>query len=380
MQLLIDLLPGSPNKVLKKSIDKVHLFQIYIYFAKVAISAAETFLAGDLSQFDPHVGDTACQIRAYRTLQLSQSPRTKLTLEALIKKLNQIIDNIASMNVNIVANTPKSPFISSRQFITMHGLDVPFDEESIFVFTAFFLSKYTHVNDAIRVNTEIKFPSLYEEVFFCSRSSLYRYIIKLQRILSEDSCNFLKFLSLHNQKITSLTTLVVDTLWLDEMGRYTVPSFLSGYIILTSLISSSTNIMLLCKMKNKDYLRIAFRGNPNTQKFDLLENAKTQSPYFAIKGDSSKLSSRDEVLSYIQQAGGLLQLLLKTMACHPQYRGRTFEPNNNKTPFDQFSKFSEETTGWFNKLYVKMSALGEKYFVAGSGKYFRARHIFNLKL
>ncbi len=70
---------------------KIKILHLIAFFTKTAIDALNNFyFKKDFSKFDPHVGETLCQIRAYKIVMLSSKVRDKVKLIAVQSEIKRL--------------------------------------------------------------------------------------------------------------------------------------------------------------------------------------------------------------------------------------------------------------------------------------------------
>ena len=245
MKTLLDLLPVSPNAMLKTSEEKVKFLNMYVYFVKLSIESFETFLTGDLQKFDAHVGDTACQIRAYRVYKLYHFSSTRERLPSVIVTFQKMLDALEDIIMEFSKLKQKS-YISHKDFLDVLKIEMSLDEDLAFLLVAFFLTKYSRVDEK-KLFGRIDYERLYHNKNIASKGFLDRLIIYFQRFLSADSYNFLQSIVLENPDLYKASSLIGNTVLHDDLERIVVPAFVSSYIIFTDLLSASgVNICLQC--------------------------------------------------------------------------------------------------------------------------------------
>lgn len=382
MKTLLDLLPASPNALLKTPAEKVNFLKVYAYFVELAIESFETFLRGDLQKFDAHVGDTACQIRAYRVLKLYHFSSTRTRLQSTIVVFQRMLEVLKEIIIE-VGDKKGNTLYSLMDFLNLLKLEVPLDEDLSFLIAAFFLTQYTFVDDEIRLVGRIEYEKMCQEVKFLTRHASHKLVIKLQRMLTKDSCSFLEALTLADQKLHAANPLLTNTLLHDDLGRSIIPTFVSSYIIFKDMLATGGKMRLICKIDGEKYVSLLFQVDPIAGRFDLTSDGKQDQPCLVIKGEALKLHSRAEVIEYIERAGGVFQLLLANMAIHPQFSGQKFTAYNADFFNFLFSKSSafllQDSITWFVELYAKMLSLGKQFFEIERGRYFLPRHVYSVQ-
>lgn len=71
---ILSLLPQSPETQIPTHLKFSKVLKLLRFFTSKLINALESFyIKHNVHEFDPHVGETSCQIRAYQVLVFSSS-------------------------------------------------------------------------------------------------------------------------------------------------------------------------------------------------------------------------------------------------------------------------------------------------------------------
>lgn len=152
---ILTLLPYAANSQLinkQQKLGDLHLTKSLLAFS---ITALETFLKGNLAEFDAQIGENLCQIRAYKILVLAKkwlySDASKLALQQHIDELknyhNQLLTTINDWEQAIKnANSFNRSLDSIENIIVSferHQLNFELNEDMLFIIMCHFL---THFN------------------------------------------------------------------------------------------------------------------------------------------------------------------------------------------------------------------------------------------
>lgn len=196
----LSLLPHDASIVVKDITKKLRYIQLMRELLKEFKEALYYFENKELSRFDAQVGETLCQIRAYKIYSLSVAllPDFKSSLLLLKETLDRIINklDLYECDYQIFFKTPKKerPYYTDSS-ITLTDFFLSMDclfnlsEDAFFLFLSYFLCKY-HVLSHENIPMAINFIAISERLTLS-----IGYSKKLgqfyQKMLSELSCNYI---------------------------------------------------------------------------------------------------------------------------------------------------------------------------------------------
>lgn len=359
--------------------------QTYLKFIELAISAIYTFRNGNLSEFDAHVGDASCQIRAYRIFLLFHQRYQSLKLDSTLANLTSLQEKITHL---LSEGKLDSLFKKGRplaDYIKLNCLDLKISSDEAFIFQTYFLRKISVIDDENKMNGWIDFDNFRQDKPYISRNFFEKFIKMLQRGLSIDSCIFIKNLISELPDSRDLEEILPLFLKLDELDRQVLPAYISSKVIFEHLLINKFPILLICcvyeatKSKVIKRFPICLKSNQNCKDFEICNDIKKDNPYFLIKGEVYGLTDEVSIVNSIQ-AKGVLKLLSATMAVHRQYAGKKLY--NENTIFETL----KANTSILNKTVLNLC---QEYFayleqgsdiMANSTKTFLARHAFSARI
>jgi len=155
---VLKLLPYSKKALLTCPKDRVKVIYLIDYFMNIAIECVDCICEGNFNMFDPHVGDTACQIRAYqlqlianniyRSSELPELFKLKQNIQEHRKKLEQRMKECRAMKKK------RHEKINIIEFIKAKSLDVELPWYLIFCIQFYFLTVHNIKRDGITVGID----------------------------------------------------------------------------------------------------------------------------------------------------------------------------------------------------------------------------------
>lgn len=372
---LLNLLPISPNAQLKTTKDKIIFLETYRDFIRLSVEALRAFSTKDLKKFDAHVGDTACQIRAYKFLRLTLLPAFQKIVSAYIKdymKALNLIELVIKELKKLRQNEKKRMTVAD--LLAQNDLHLPLELNCGALICAFFLSKYTVFEDEKKLNSRIDIKKMQSDLPL-SRQFVEKFVKLHQRILTKDSYVFLKKLSSSNSE---LIDIISDYQKYDSIHRTVLPTFLSGFIILQHILQKRGQLILISK-NNKSKFILLYKTNRSKTDFEICKNLE-QKPYFIIEGEvADNITTKKELETYLQVTG-VLNVLLINFAAHPQYSCNALQDFNKNIFIDKDAsrESGSKTLKKISVLFQFLNSLKEKK--APQDLSYCIKHIYSGKL
>lgn len=320
------LLPHDESIIIKDITQKIHYLQLMKILLHQVHCSIKCFENKRLNYFDAQVGETLCQIRAYKiyTLALSKHfqiliPRLKQEIEPILEKLD---NHINQYQIFLKLNkTQRSEEVRAQVTLInfFKNLDciVQISDDAIFVFLSYFLCIY-HQVDEKEIPVAIDFLEISSSLNL-SRSYAKKLGRFYQKILSELSCKFI-FDLLNDLDNLEQLKLVIPWLYLQsDEGRMVLPCYPVTEIIVRHMIKNNANLILLIDFSNKKRKALYFKGSCKMNEFELRPMPEQNKPCVVMYGScESDESTLKRFLSI-----GLKEVILANNAFHPQYSGTT---------------------------------------------------------
>jgi len=330
MRDLFALLPQSKTSLLRDRSAKLITFNfLNKALAEMRAALKSFFIERNLTAFDPHVGESCCQARAYKLLLMS-SKLHLLDLEAsmVLGHIDAIFERFNSFTEEQLTEICNFKTVSLRNFIHLLEIDFCFSEDIYFLYVAFFLTKFK--KNLSPVDSHIDYQFLCENLKISRKFSIK--LIRFYQIeISEISCNFIYALAkeINDESID----LLLLSHRVDDNGRKVLPSFLLTKIILKHLqINNSPIIVRVDRFVSNLHLDSIYiyysytTGELELQSTEKHINSKNKL-CICVHGEIKcidKLESRQEYLQRFRHVG-IITILLANMAKHPQYSGTNLE-------------------------------------------------------
>jgi hypothetical protein len=297
-----------------------------LFLIQEAEEGIQHFLKGNLSHFDPHVGDTACHIRAcyFSYLWINREEificleRDRVLLKVYAEKVVILIDQSRQG-----LHRPLRPSFLN-EFLQELNVNLSLYSASLDVIISHLLSKYAWIDEKgmpQSMDESLVIRTMKESVAFSS--ALIR---NMQRKLSFASTEFMIFLAKllveKKQEINSLPTLLPFLIEEDGCRRMQLPC-ISAFELIATFIRSESRITIVWMVDfiNKETREIFIFKADEQGKWKPLSliDIEEKSPIFLIRA-ATFLDSRENFLSWVLSCG-VDSILCWFGAVHPQYTG-----------------------------------------------------------
>jgi hypothetical protein len=372
------------------------------FLVEQLITAKQCFYSfNQLEHFDPHVGESACQIRAYQLLQLTISKDEHSLDKALahINELKTILEKLAHLKE---LNWADQQIPNNKQTVDqlLKDADIYFDlsTEDLFLIGCYFLTsfKQTDTNDNISIN----YLAIAKELQ-ATREYAKKLVRYYQRFLSRLSCELVfEWARAIDQGSVELTTLK-KLQRTDDDGRPILPFYYFTEILLQHLVKQGLSILVIIFNPNSHkqpptFLKVESNGLATPLTYPATSETSLSEPYFIVSGESQLAFDVPEeaYLKKINEVSFFKVLLLNT-AAHPQYSGTqpsSFEmaPSSLTRKVKEMAYLAEQLGCCLNnpnlffvkhiycdtiKNQIKKTALPTKNFRSPSSKKTRQSHL-----
>lgn len=345
---ILDLMLQSPTTQVPAHLKYTEAVIFIRFIIKQMISALEAFfLDKNVGKFDPHVGETSCQIRAYQLLLMSKGISAADKISAINKikllrvcqeKLEQ--DFIHYKKVDTTRRDRNIKNFTLENFIEKSEYNISLSEREYVITLAFILTLYKKKGS--KDNPEIDYKKLMYEA--CLSKGLARRLVHLYQIeLSRLSCEFILKLVDELPKSEITRTELEALICFDDDKRHVLPCYWVTNVILQHMnyFPASLSLLIHRQVGNITIDVVSMHFISLAGNFYLLSNEHCdhdlyENPRYVIHGvvkyDNSYIESIDDFRQRFQ-ALGLKKIMLANMAAHPQYSGKKLE----KISFNPFS-------------------------------------------
>lgn len=345
----LSFLPYNPTILIKDISQKLSLVEFMHQLIFQLRHAIDSFYLHQWHQFDAQVGETLCQIRAYKIYTLSVTKNKgsdnifnliNNTLDVILPRLESQI-NFIKQQIS-VAKQDRPIFLSAaltlEQFFSEIDCIFEVNEDILFLYLSYFLCKY-NVLDDLKIPVTIDFERIGNDLSL-SRSYAKKIGHFYQKQLSELSCDFVFQLMDDMDEYKDLKQLLTKLQMKSDEGREVLPCYCVTEIILSHMIQHEAKMILLIDfIENSSTERISYilQGSTLHNQFvmfpnDLLDNSGTitKEAYMLFYGRSqTKPKVFNEQIFLSSGLSQVKELILRNNAEHPQYSGNTLSKYRN---------------------------------------------------
>lgn len=373
---IIDLLPQNNMAVVR---DTKMIFEIlkatYNVIALLIDSISKFHIDKQYQHFDPHVGESACQIRAYMCIILARKKYSSTyilerieILNTYLYKLNEIIH--AKINY-------KNSSHSIVELIKKYDCYFDVSWEECFLFKSYFLTifKREHLQETYISSHDVA------TTFIISKKLAKKIIHRYQYHLSEISCSFIEHIASELNINKKNSPNFVSSVLNDDDGRMVYPCFFYSKIIFMHMKKTNCPILLIVETIDnghikKDYILFG-RIDGHGQLLNITNNPLMIDDICVVivcSRITSIPASSIELLK-ILNAFGLYDILLMNMAAHPQFGGLKLSICSERLSQDNVSLSGIEKQ--INEEFVSFKERAQKNgFCRNNPSTLLVKHIF----
>ena len=361
---LSDLLPQSPDTQIPTHLKYIDVLIVIEFTITHLIQAIKAFYFQQAFHlFDPHVGETSCQIRAYQVLLLAKSikPEDLLLAGVRLQFLNEIVlrikkDLIHYQKVAHYRHNLNSAVKTLENFLRESSYNFEFSSLENFLVQSYILTYYkkisTNGNPAIDINRIMQRIKI-------SKTAAKRIIRFYQINLSKISCEFISSLLQETPEANISPTFLQALRCNDDDGRLVLPCY-PVIKILWQHMKKNNNIVILNidrKQDNKTVDSLSFSFQLAMNEIKLIENAPPAEANYIIFGivkySQNILENKLDFISRFLK-NDIENIILSNMAMHPQYSGNKlrelsdnpFALNNITSRFKEADSLKKEFLFW----------------------------------
>lgn len=328
----LDLLPQSPDSWMIDSKIKIQILGFKLLLLDELIDALEFFfIEKDLSKFDPHVGETSCQVRACQMLSLLEEMKGQKSKVYSVQKLAEI--NAVKSNIQTLIAALQELHLKPvkrravaktqlRAFMEAHQCTFALTQEELFLFHAYILTRFRKVNGL--GDMCIDYNKVYAQLNV-SRSSAVKFIHCYQVRMAQWSCQYVqeRIAQVHD---AALSRVLPHLQIQDSDGRAVFPCLHMMEVLLQDLLHMQKSIVIVVERRSKlahlDKVIIAFEVKNGA--YEYCAKIKNK-PSFIVYGtmvyqDNEIVETEADYIQRFKNAG-IVAALLSNMAAHPQYSG-----------------------------------------------------------
>lgn len=341
------LLHQTPTSLLTTTETKLKVLVNLSFLIKETIVALKKFQEKNFEKFDPHVGETSCQIRAYMLflLQLRLNNKSYVnTLKKEIKKL-EVLHKIAmqqAIDFQVVLdqkNNRNNTHLFNHQelqtFLRDRDLVFTISDEAIFLMQSYFLTKFK--GKMIYGDSYIDHKKICQEMQIARKLSK-KIVHYYQSQVAKSSTQFI-FNLLHDLSTCYDLSFILRKLnYRDDDARSVLPCYPVIKIILQHMLKNQCPMLIIAKRQfqetKHDYICLLFEPQQASNNYQLtlaikekitiqhylLNKACVVVEGLTIYKTRSIIESKNQFIKRFL-AVGLINAILANMANHPQFSG-----------------------------------------------------------
>ncbi|CZP46356.1 hypothetical protein [Legionella pneumophila] len=338
MQDNLILLPHDPSILIQDLSQKIHYLNIMKNLMEHSLIAINRFQNQNLKRFDAQVGDTLCQIRAYKIHCLATQDFEKISLDLnqLNSRIHQIIPIITAHQVELenYLATPKNQrpdwiraSITLQDLFSQFDSLVPLSDDALFIVLSHILCHFHKVDgEHIPMSVDVRHVASEWNLSQGYAKKLTHYF---QKTLANASCSFMFQMLSELPKLNQLQSIFPLLHRAGDEGRMVLPCHAVTEIIVHHMIQSEAHAVLIMKIntpQKQKTMTFHFKGNPNLNEFVMVNNTfiPDELPCMVFYGvaEHQEIPNYQEIRNAIQHMG-LSHIVLTNNAAHPQYSGST---------------------------------------------------------
>lgn len=316
---MMDLLPQHPHSIIVDP-KTCHETLVLLHSLMVLLidGLRKFYIEKDYSYFDPHVGENACQIRAYILMLLSKKHN--------INKANERI-HLLSQKINSIENLLKTKIVYQIdgknlkiiELLHKYNLVSKLYTDEVIVYKSYFLTFFRKKYDDNFFIDDV-FISAYLQI---SRRMSKRITHQYQVFLSKISCIFIKKLSTDLGFSRSDYANLLAPMYSD--GKMVYPCFFYSKVLFLHMIKNKKSILIVINNgASSGMVQMLFEYGNNYGVLvhkNIKNNLEDQTCMVirCFRNVQLKLTP-EELLKKINKFG-LYNVLLMNMASHPQFSG-----------------------------------------------------------
>ena len=364
---ILDFMYQSPNGEVAEFKNKVSILKVTRFIIEHTLETLDAFfIKRQLHKFDPHVGDTACHIRGYHILLLSEELKC-LWMPAYI---NQYLQRMRGLkrSVEKKLNEPDLLKLTGKFtlicFLQQLNAYFTMSEKLLFLVQCYILTKYNFIDDVLQVSVRLNKEKAALAMEITAKKAA-KLLNKYQRSVADKSC---QFVFQCNQQLNEYysTSLLQAVKQMDDRQRSVLPDYLVTDILLVHLYKNAKPILLMLEQKNSqrcfNALGLLFeidKDKPNEYKLcRRIDHEKLDMPCYVIHAETlyeNNLLETPQAITKRILDLGIRAILMSFMATHPQYTGKKLS-HLQDNPYTQLADQTLEVIT-LNHQFIKMKRL-----------------------
>ncbi|WP_203249927.1 hypothetical protein [Cysteiniphilum marinum] len=320
----VEILPQDPEMIMKDASLQSNVVKILSFFSLLLSDALYNFyIVSKYYKFDPHVGDTACQIRAYQLInmiskQINYSPTHRIDQ---LLNISSRINNFNRQNKELLKKPTLEEFIVNEAELMFH-----ISSDEWLLLRMYFLTLFKESGEGN--TTYINYDTISQRIGVSRK--LAKKIVRYYQInLAQSSCEVMLKLA-KQRKSVHFNTILNQTLRKDDDARPVLPCYFYSKLIFEELQIIKSDILVEISFdtdhrNNIHPIYLKFSGDGKANIVNPSDDIFDSKIYFVITGVANAKDQAFDCEKYIQKFNqyGLYNIFLACMAAHPQYTGST---------------------------------------------------------
>lgn len=338
------LFPQSPESLLSNQEMKLKTLRFLNFFINEIVESIKLFFVDKkLISFDSHVGETLCQIRAYKTLLIAKNKddfQADLNLENFRKIKQKIKQKILDFTLRIKnKNGRYDRFLDQaetiNEFLARSDLIFDLPQDVFYLVQSKILASYS-IRDEFNLPIAINYEQLSQKLG-CGKTMAKKIARYFQSNLSNASCEFIGMLLNDLPELFELRKILPYIKLVDNHRRNVLPCYEVTRVLMLHIHQAGCPILMIVHRQfqdNKDFdtIPLLFVPSKINNDFELCQDLYSdnlENPCFVIRGitcyaDDKIIESHAELISRFTKIG-LCQIILANMAKHPQFSAEEFD-------------------------------------------------------
>lgn len=366
------LLPQKTDALLSDPQQKSQILNVLKQLHIVMVEALTAFFLEDnLHLFDPHVGETCCQVRAYYLIRLFKS-RHKIyqNKQECLNYITQLEAQRLWIHKQMLAEGNKQK--SQRDKVTLTKflsvLECDFNipcEELAYLCSALLLSEYSYFNEVGVTGIDYKKLMLDWTV---SKRLAHNVVRMCQRLMAKATCDYLYKLCKVTPSLKALDQILPALQQSDDDKRSVLPYYFGAKVLVEHMKVTRQLILLQAERRTNKHLEtvcLLFKFCEKSGEYRLVP-ISTVSPSeecFVIHGitgyENHKMcESRNDYILRLEKVG-IETLFLASMASHVQFVGKKLH-SFRQIPMTQ-NQLKNSAFNVPNKEFLDMKRVADRY-------------------
>lgn len=351
---LSELLPYDPR--VKSGVRLLSGLKEYFLILQASEETIECIKRGEIDNFDPLVGETACQIRALKIADILLNMRFNKETDCKIKSAKEIIKKLI-FNIKTLESCSKSLY----DLFIIEKLEIVVNADFMFMTRSYILSKVKllmpqNPNESLFDNLVTK-PKLVRDISHVGVDYAERFVRKLRVDLSESSVSYIQELSKKLPQPHQLCVKLVSAQFsIRHIGLQCIPYYWTTQILMQHALIREIPIILLAEQRasDKDYQTIKkaiiyFEATPAGYRNIDYITPHLDKPAIIVCGTSNANSYElPNQMQWTQELKehGITDLILAHAASHPQYPDKSKEAMLQNIEDSSYQYYKEKADVW----------------------------------